>query len=607
MKLLLTFALLVGLLVLAGNAAPQDAVPADDSGDVVDENYDEADDEADDESVEEILAGGDEEGDDDDIEDEKEGDYELHMEVDRKHFPDEDDDEDDGYYDNDDDDEDDDEDGEDEEEEDEFKHHPYRKYKKWDGGNWKQHHLFVIIIGGFRWDFLEGRTDDLPSFRYLMQHGTTVKRIKPVFPTEDFPVWTSLATGRYPEDHGITGDMMYNLKTKEFFNRSDSESRRQEDWWKNTKPFWSTAAMHGKDVSFFNWHDCQLPGKALEKANDCSPNEFVPGAKPKTQDTARTFDQAFTKLHKDKYDVSVVYTDIVRRAAERYGPNSKELDTALHNIDDIMQAKLLDIRSKKQVQNMKMNLMVISDYGVAEMSDKEDVLIEDYIDLEDVQHIVYAPGYLAITPFALRHDKILLESAEMPGVDSYLTSQVQDPPIWHGVPVPESLHYGDGEWSTDILLTAQPGYRFLTNLTDPKLIPVNGLDDDMVKGGAGFKPIPDEVLYPKIEKGQIIDEEINATLRAYAEYHKYKYDMHTQAFLMGPDFKSGHEIDHEIEIVDLYQVLCFLLDIPSEEGHEGTWDNIKDMLTISGSMGPPSGSLWHVLTVLCVSRFLIRI
>ena len=64
--------------------------------------------------------------------------------------------------------------------------------------------------------------------------------------------------------------------------------------------------MHGKNVSFFNWHDCQLPGKALEKANDCSPNEFVPGAKPKTQDTARTFDQAFTKLHKDKYDVSVV-------------------------------------------------------------------------------------------------------------------------------------------------------------------------------------------------------------------------------------------------------------------------------------------------------------
>ena len=54
-----------------------------------------------------------------------------------------------------------------------------------------------------------------------------------------------------------------------------------------------------------------------------------------------------------------------------------------------------------------MNLMVISDYGVAEMDDKEDVLLEDYLDLDDVQHIVYTPGYVAITPFALRHDKVI--------------------------------------------------------------------------------------------------------------------------------------------------------------------------------------------------------
>ena len=54
-----------------------------------------------------------------------------------------------------------------------------------------------------------------------------------------------------------------------------------------------------------------------------------------------------------------VYTDIVRRAAERYGPNSKELDTALHNIDDIMQAKLLDIRSKNQVQNMEVSFLCL--------------------------------------------------------------------------------------------------------------------------------------------------------------------------------------------------------------------------------------------------------
>ena len=63
-----------------------------------------------------------------------------------------------------------------------------------------------------------------------------------------------------------------------------------------------------------------------------------------------------------------------------------------------------------------MNLMVISDYGVAEMDDKEDVLLEDYLDLDDVQHIVYTPGYVAITPFALRHDKVIKIRATFPCV-----------------------------------------------------------------------------------------------------------------------------------------------------------------------------------------------
>ena len=53
-----------------------------------------------------------------------------------------------------------------------------------------------------------------------------------------------------------------------------------------------------------------------------------------------------------------------------------------------------------------MNLMVVSDYGVADMSSREDVALEDYLDLDDVQHIVYSAGYVAITPYALRQPKV---------------------------------------------------------------------------------------------------------------------------------------------------------------------------------------------------------
>ena len=57
-------------------------------------------------------------------------------------------------------------------------------------------------------------------------------------------------------DVSIALELFYVMQ--EFFNRSDPESRRQENWWKKTDPFWSTAAVKDKKVSFFNWHDCQV-------------------------------------------------------------------------------------------------------------------------------------------------------------------------------------------------------------------------------------------------------------------------------------------------------------------------------------------------------------
>ena len=74
----------------------------------------------------------------------------------------------------------------------------------------------------------------------------------------------------------------------------------------------------------------------------------------------------------------------------------------------------------------------------------------------------------------------------------------------------------------------------MTNLQDPKVVPVNGLPDSMVEGGTGFNPEPEEIIYPKLKKGQRLTPEINATREDWRLYHKYKHDMHTQAFFMGP-------------------------------------------------------------------------
>merc|ERR1712054_502774 len=156
---------------------------------------------------------------------------------------------------------------------------PYKKYKSYK--RWERRPLFVIIIGGLRWDYLipddtnyesQAHTQNpkLKAFNWIKKHGTTMKQVVPVFPPFDLPTWTSMATGLYPEDTGVVGDYMYNLRNKQMFNR-DERNASLDGWWTGGEPIWSVAAKHGRKVSVLNWHDCTLPGKNIEEPSDCKP------------------------------------------------------------------------------------------------------------------------------------------------------------------------------------------------------------------------------------------------------------------------------------------------------------------------------------------------
>ena len=59
---------------------------------------------------------------------------------------------------------------------------------------------------------------------------------------------TTQISGKYPEDHNINGDIMFDLKTRRFFNREDPNSTHAPFWWQDADPFWSTAAKYGRKV-----------------------------------------------------------------------------------------------------------------------------------------------------------------------------------------------------------------------------------------------------------------------------------------------------------------------------------------------------------------------
>ena len=58
-----------------------------------------------------------------------------------------------------------------------------------------------------------------------------------------------------------------------------------------------------------------------------------------------------------------------------------------------------------------MNVLVISDYGITDITDLNEVVLDDCIDLNSVQYVIYSAGYASIVPFALQHEKVNIKIA----------------------------------------------------------------------------------------------------------------------------------------------------------------------------------------------------
>merc|ERR1719188_2429222 len=68
-------------------------------------------------------------------------------------------------------------------------------------------------------------------------------------------------------------------------------------------------------------------------------------------------------------------------------------------------------------------------------------------------------------------------------------------------------------------------------------------------------------------------------------------DMRGVFMARGPGFqKTGGEIYPAIELVDVYQIFCHLLDIEPQD-NDGVWERVKALLRNAATTGVPAPSL----------------
>uniref|UniRef100_A0A8C7QXV2 SMB domain-containing protein n=1 Tax=Oncorhynchus mykiss TaxID=8022 RepID=A0A8C7QXV2_ONCMY len=173
--------------------------------------------------------------------------------------------------------------------------------------------------------------------------GTHAPYMRPVYPSKTFPNLYTLATGLYPESHGIVGNSMHDPVFDANFSLRGREKLNHR-WW-GGQPIWITAEKQGVKAGTFFW-----PWPYVYAVHSEQPDTF----------------------------------------GHRLGPFSNELDNPLREIDNVIGQLMNGL--KQMNLHRCVNIIVVGDHGMEEAHCERTEFLSTYpVNVDEINLI---PGSL---------------------------------------------------------------------------------------------------------------------------------------------------------------------------------------------------------------------
>jgi predicted AlkP superfamily pyrophosphatase or phosphodiesterase len=359
--------------------------------------------------------------------------------------------------------------------------------------------VLLISIDGFMNEYLD--RNETPNFDRFIQNGTRAEYLIPVFPTKTFPTHWTIATGLYTENHGIIANSFYDYELEARFSYGPQGGPNDERWW-GGEPIWVTAEKQGKTAATFFW-----PGSEAS-INGVRPTRWMDydGSVP---DSVR-IDSVMTWLDPEgeiRADFSTLYFSFVDSRGHAYGPNSPEVDDAVKEMDGLLGYLLDQIDVVGLSEDL--NIILVSDHGMAELSDEKIIFLEDIINLNDVDVVEW-------TPVAMLRP----EEGKTEEVFNALKEHEENYRVFLRDELPERFRFSNHYRIPEIIMIADISYT-ITNR-------------------------------PFYEQRGII--------AATHGYDNMEPEMRTFFAARGPDFKQGVVVD-PFESVHIYELMVYLLGL----------------------------------------------
>lgn len=300
-----------------------------------------------------------------------------------------------------------------------------------------QPQLLLISFDGFRADYLT--KTETPNFDRLIKNGVTAEGLIPIFPTKTFPNHYAIATGLYPENNGLIGNNMYDPEMDARYSMGNREAVENPDWYLG-EPIWNTVEKEGKKAGTMFWIGSEAPIQNLRPSHWKSYDGSIPNeARIDTVLKWMTREQ-------DPVDFGTLYFSFVDSQGHRYGPDSEEVIEAIKQADE-----LVGYLMEKLESNESINLMIVSDHGMIEVSPSKKVTLDDFIDVNKIKIIAYSPALM----FNVEGE------GEQEVFESLKRNEVNFK-VYLKENIPERYHLKNNSRVPEILMVADEGYTINT-------------------------------------------------------------------------------------------------------------------------------------------------
>jgi predicted AlkP superfamily pyrophosphatase or phosphodiesterase len=354
--------------------------------------------------------------------------------------------------------------------------------------------VILISIDGFRYDYF-GKAPT-PSLDSLIARGVRARYMIPSFPTKTFPNHYTIVTGLYPAHHGIVANNMWDDALHATFKMADRKQVQDARWW-GGEPIWVTAQKAGQKTAPMYW----------------------PGTEAAIAGLPPTYGEAYDEKHKTTFDYRVnkvlswldlpaperptfltLYFENVDQAGHDFGPDSPQLLAAVERADQAI-GLLLQGLVARGIAN-QVNIVVVSDHGMAACSRQRLIILDDYLDLSSVVVVDTTP-VLAIKAKDGNQAALVAKLKLVP----HLTVYTRDT-------VPRRLHFSGNPRITPVIAVADVGWTitsldYLAKHPDKKYGGDHGYDNAapemraiFLAAGPAFKPhrrlpgFPNVDVYP---------------------------------------------------------------------------------------------------------------